>query len=180
VAIVTTVTRWIFRKAVDQMNKPRLVDANELKKKIEDVCGGQTEILIQLVDNIPTAYDIDKITEMEDYIKELEVITGLMRKRTYYRKFLDEVWQKQEGKELSEPDFDYIYKLYFEMIEQRNKVVEQLDECANEEIHLWASDEDDYDKDGNLIVRKITDMHMYGAECFDRAIEIVKGGTDGK
>ena len=56
-----------------------------------------------------------------------------------------------------------------------DKVVEQLGKCVNEEIYLWASDEDDYDKEGKLIVRKITDLHKYGSECFDKAIEIVKG-----
>lgn len=59
-----------------------------------------------------------------------------------------------------------------------DKVVEQLDKCANEEIYLWASDEDDYDENGKLIIHKTTDLHMYGSECFDKAIEIVKGGAE--
>ena len=50
----------------------------------------------------------------QERIEELEIITGLANSRKYYRKFVDEIFCKQEGNELSEPDFDYIYQLYFE------------------------------------------------------------------
>lgn len=57
---------------------------------------------------------LQKIERQKEHIADLETITGLMHKRKYYRKFVDEVYQKQEGKELSSPDFDYIYQIYFE------------------------------------------------------------------
>ena len=106
----------------------------------------------ELVKEQPTAYDMDKIKEMEEEIQELRIITGLMQKRTYYRKFVDEVWEKQEGNELSSPDADYIYKLYFDLIEARDKVVEQLEEEQSTAI-------DEYER------------FIWG-----EAIEIVKGG----
>lgn len=54
------------------------------------------------------------IQEQQERIEELEMLTGLANNRKYYRKFVDEVFCKQKGNELSEPDFDYIYQLYFE------------------------------------------------------------------
>lgn len=56
----------------------------------------------------------DFINRQQERIEELEIITGLANNRKYYRKFVDEVFCKQKGNELSEPDFDYIYQLYFE------------------------------------------------------------------
>ena len=57
---------------------------------------------------------LDFINRQQERIEELEIITGLANSRKYYRKFVDEIFCKQEGNELSEPDFDYIYQLYFE------------------------------------------------------------------
>ena len=68
-----------------------------------------------------------KIKEMQEEIKEFEIQTGLMRKRTYYNKFVEEVFQKEKGSDLIYPDFDEIYKRYFELLHQREKIVEQLE-----------------------------------------------------
>lgn len=57
---------------------------------------------------------LDLINRQQERIEELEIITGLANNRKYYRKFVDEIFCKQKGNELSEPDFDYIYQLYFE------------------------------------------------------------------
>ena len=108
----------------------------------------------ELIDGQPKAYDMDKIKEMEEEIQELRIITGLMQERTYYRKFVDEVWRKQEGKELSSPDADYIYKLYFELIEARDKVIRKLKETS----HIPVTE----DEEPWLFLQE--------------AIEIVKGG----
>ena len=54
------------------------------------------------------------INRQEEKVEDLQRIVGLMSKRKYYRKFVDEVFRKQKGKELSDPDFDYIYQLFFE------------------------------------------------------------------
>lgn len=57
---------------------------------------------------------IELINQQQERIEELEMLTGLANNRQYYRKFVDEVFCKQKGNDLSEPDFDYIYQLYFE------------------------------------------------------------------
>lgn len=68
----------------------------------------------------------EKAIEALQEIEDLKVLTGLQRKRKYYNKFVKEVWQKEHGK-LSYPDFDEIYKRYFEQqaeIEKLNKVID--------------------------------------------------------
>ena len=65
---------------------------------------------------------LNLINRQQERIEELEIITGLANNRQHYRKFVDEVFCKQKGNELSEPDFDYIYQLYFE----QQAVIEQL------------------------------------------------------
>ena len=58
------------------MNKPRLIDANKVIKTIEEVCGGSKELLIQLINEQPTAYDIDKVVEQLEAIQNFEMRTG--------------------------------------------------------------------------------------------------------
>lgn len=76
---------------------------------------------------------LDLINQQQERIEELELITGLAKNRKYYKKFVDEIFCKQEGKELSEPDFDYIYQLYFE---QQAKIERLVAECGNQST-LW-------------------------------------------
>lgn len=102
----------------------------------------------------------DQIQEMQDEIQELRIITGLMQKRKYYKKFVDEVWRRQEGYELSSPDADYIYKLYFELIEERDKFIEHLKEVSFVDI------DEEYADDG----QRMLFLHD--------AIEILKGGAN--
>lgn len=66
------------------------------------------------------------IAEKQEEIEELRVLTGLMQKRTYYNKFVKEVFQKERGSDLIYPDFDEIYRRYFELIEERENIVKQL------------------------------------------------------
>lgn len=56
----------------------------------------------------------DLIKRQQAEIEELQILTGLMRKRTYYNKFVKEVFQKEKGSNLVYPDADEIYKRYFE------------------------------------------------------------------
>lgn len=56
---------------------------------------------------------LDLINRQKEDIDELEAIVDLRSKRKYYQKFVTEVYQKEKGNELSTPDFDYIYELYF-------------------------------------------------------------------
>lgn len=69
------------------------------------------------------------INELESENKELRVVTDIANERTYRKKFTDE-WRKKYQKELDKqgnghiagyPDFDFVYKLYFE---QKNRIAE--------------------------------------------------------
>jgi hypothetical protein len=52
------------------MNKPRLIDANEARKAF-DPNTWQGDMMISILDNIPTAYDIDEvIKELIDHAQE--------------------------------------------------------------------------------------------------------------
>ena len=69
------------------------------------------------------------IKELESENKELRVVTDIANERTYRKKFTDE-WRKEYQKELDKqgnghiaghPDFDLVYKLYFE---QKDRIAE--------------------------------------------------------
>lgn len=71
------------------------------------------------------------LNRQQERIEELEIITGLANNRKYYRKFVDEVFCKQKGNELSEPDFDYIYQLYFEQQAEIERLQKQYDKAMD-------------------------------------------------
>lgn len=63
----------------------------------------------------------DTINELNDCIEVYQQATNAMNNRKYYKKFLKE-YRQQPGKELSVPDFDYVYELYFE---QKDTIIKQ-------------------------------------------------------
>ena len=78
----------------------------------------------------------DKVTELESENKELRVVVDIANERTYRKKFTDE-WRKEYQKELDKqgeghiagfPDFDLVYKLYFE---QKDRIAELEDKIEN-------------------------------------------------
>ena len=78
----------------------------------------------------------DKVTELESENKELEVLVDISNEREYRKKFIEE-WRKEYQKELDKqgkghiagfPDFDLVYKLYFE---QKDRIAELEDEIKN-------------------------------------------------
>ena len=69
------------------------------------------------------------INELEGENKELRVVVDIANERTYRKKFTDE-WRKEYQKELDKqgnghiagfPDFDLVYKLYFD---QKDRIAE--------------------------------------------------------
>ena len=71
----------------------------------------------------------DKVTELESENKELRVVVDIANERSYCKKFIEE-WRKEYQKELDKqgkgyiagsPDFDLVYKLYFE---QKDRIAE--------------------------------------------------------
>ena len=62
------------------------------------------------------------IKRQQEHIEDLEALTTLRNKRKYYNKFVTEVWQKEKG-ELHYPDFDEIYRRYFEQQEMIDALI---------------------------------------------------------
>ena len=71
----------------------------------------------------------DKIAELEEEIERLETAVDIANERSYRKKFIEE-WRKEYQKELDKegkghiagfPDFDLVYKLYFE---QKDRIAE--------------------------------------------------------
>ena len=78
----------------------------------------------------------DKVTELESENKELRVVVDIANERTYRKKFIEE-WRKEYQKELDKqgkghiagfPDFDLVYKLYFE---QKDRIAELEDKIES-------------------------------------------------
>ena len=76
------------------------------------------------------------ITELEDENERLKIVADIANERTYRKKFIEE-WRKEYQKELDKqgkgyiagfPDFDLVYKLYFE---QKDRIAELEDKIEN-------------------------------------------------
>ena len=72
------------------------------------------------------------INELEDENERLKIVVDIANERTYRKKFIEE-WRKEYQKELDKqgeghiagfPDFDLVYKLYFE---QKDRIAELED-----------------------------------------------------
>lgn len=84
---------------------------------------------------------IEIINRQKAEIEELKTITGIMNTRKYYRKFVDEVFEKEMGNKRMSPDFDYIYELYFkqraeiERLRERISYMEESIDCSRKEYN---------------------------------------------
>lgn len=87
----------------------------------------------------------DKVTELEDENKELRVVVDIANERTYRKKFIEE-WRKEYQKELDKqgnghiagfPDFDLVYKLYFEQKDRIAELEKENDELASKFIDSY-------------------------------------------
>lgn len=76
------------------------------------------------------------VNELESENKELEVLVDISNEREYRKKFIEE-WRKEYQKELDKqgkghiagfPDFDLVYKLYFE---QKDRIAELEDKIES-------------------------------------------------
>lgn len=70
------------------------------------------------------------IKRQQEEIEELRIITGLLQKRKYYNKFVKEVFQKEQGSNLAYPDFDEIYKRYFDQQAEIERSKNRCEDCA--------------------------------------------------
>lgn len=56
----------------------RLIDADKLKKAIQAVCGTDSITTVEyIIDEVPTAYDPDKIVEQLEECKTKKYVTGI-------------------------------------------------------------------------------------------------------
>ena len=78
---------------------------------------------------------LNLINKLENENKELRVVTDIANERTYRKKFTDE-WRKEYQKELDKghiagyPDFDLVYKLYFEQKDRIAELEKEIKENA--------------------------------------------------
>lgn len=72
--------------------------------------------------------EIDRLKAENSDLKEL---LNVANNREYRKRFIEEVWKQELGNELSTPDMDFVYKLYFELREQLYQTEQKLAECEN-------------------------------------------------
>ena len=87
----------------------------------------------------------DKVTELESENKELRVVVDIANEREYRKKFTDE-WRKEYQKELDKqgnghiaghPDFDLVYKLYFEQKDRIAKLEEDKEKWQRKAVNYY-------------------------------------------
>ena len=127
----------------------------EIKKAIQETIDGKlpTEYLTVCEISSCPRLDIDKlfadiltlINELESENKELRVVTDIANERTYRKKFTDE-WRKECQKELDKqgnghiaghPDFDLVYKLYFEQKERIAELEEDKEKWQRKAVNYY-------------------------------------------
>ena len=126
----------------------------------------------------------DKVTELESENKELRVVVDIANERTYRKKFTDE-WRKEYQKELDKqgnghiagfPDFDLVYKLYFE---QKDRIAELESENAYKQEHIEQCTKEIAEKIWNVSKNTVdaTKHIVQGREYLylDALKEIIKG-----
>ena len=111
-------------KEIKEKLKEEIFIANSFGDKLRKVPTKELEKILAL------------INELENENKELEVLVDISNEREYRKKFIEE-WRKEYQKELDKqgeghiagfPDFDLVYKLYFE---QKDRIAELEDKIEN-------------------------------------------------
>ena len=84
------------------------------------------------------------VNELESENKELEVLVDISNEREYRKKFIEE-WRKEYQKELDKqgkghiagfPDFDLVYKLYFEQKDRIAELENEVEDRKAEVLHV--------------------------------------------
>ena len=75
---------------------------------------------------------MEEIKRLRESATEYEDLIRICNDRTWRKKFNEEVWEKELGHKLSTPDFDFVYKLFFE---QRDKIKEL--ENSTKDLRLY-------------------------------------------
>lgn len=77
---------------------------------------------------------LDYITNLQEEIKEWEYIQDIQNNRKYRKRYLDE--RRKEETNLYLPDYDEVYKRFFEQRDRINKAIEMFD---NEKLNNYYS-----------------------------------------
>ena len=119
-----------IRKCIDILFKDTLSLINELESENERLMKLQSRGGCRVAElGIENQQLKDRNAELEDEIERLETVVDIANERTYRKKFIEE-WRKEYQKELDKegegyiadfPDFDLVYKLYFE---QKDRIAE--------------------------------------------------------
>lgn len=124
----------LLMKVIIQENNMESEKVKEIKKALEDNANYEHHNKLGYIDvykckTVAFADILTLINELESENKELRVVTDIANERAYRKKFTDE-WRKEYQKELDKqgnghiaghPDFDLVYKLYFE---QKDRIAE--------------------------------------------------------
>ena len=120
-------------KDIKEKLQEELFIANSFGDKLRKVPTKELENLLTL------------INELESENKELRVVTDIANERTYRKKFTDE-WRKEYQKELDKqgnghiaghPDFDLVYKLYFEQKERIAELEEDKEKWQRKAVNYY-------------------------------------------
>ena len=125
----------------------------------------------------------DENNHLKETNEELKVTTGLMQRRKYYKKFVEEVFQKERNNNLIYPDFDDIYRRYFEQKAELDKKDTEIDilirkkECLRDEISGLKAEIERLKEENRILKR---DVHfnesgifnlLYGALVYTKTFE---------
>ena len=87
----------------------------------------------------------DKIAELEEEIERLETAVDIANERSYRKKFIEE-WRKEYQKELDKqgnghiagyPDFDLVYKLYFDQKDRITELEEDKEKWQRKAVNYY-------------------------------------------
>lgn len=101
-------------------------EQKDILEKLDEIALEANWGTAERVDGVPKALAViqeamEEIKRLRESVAEYEDLIRLCNERTWRKKFNEEVWKKQLGHKLSTPDFDFVYKLFFE---QREKISE--------------------------------------------------------
>ena len=121
---------------------------------------------------------LDLLKRKDAEIKELESVTGLMKNREYYNKFVKEVFQNETGNELLFPDFDEIYKRYFEQkaeIERLQKAIKVQDiMIGNQDLKIKGAKNEAIKEFAERLKLKINLDMCEAIDCSDYLYDLPK------
>lgn len=146
-------------------------DIKEILDRIKKVANKETASYNALMEMENTKYQLllDYITNLQEEVKEYEMIFDTFSSRPYAHRYLEE-----KRKELNEPhiiglDSEMIYKDYYDLKEEHNKCTRKhwqqkcAEHCTNEMIYKSRID------------KAIEILKLCNSKCAKETIDILRG-----